>query len=104
MCVLLAQRSAFHCKILCIGIDKAAVNRTIACNNAFAGKLFLLLAEIRAAMLHEHIQFDEGSLVKQLVDALTGCLFALRMLLVNTCLTAALHDMFFFACIKSIFS
>ena len=95
MGMLLTQGTAFHREILCEGIDETPINGAIARHNALARKLLLVLAEVRATMLHEHIKLDKGILVEELLDALTCRHLALLMLLVDAGLAATHHDMLF---------
>ena len=47
-------------------------------------------------MLHEHIQFYEGTLIKEHLNALAGCHLALRVLLLDAGLTASETDLLLF--------
>ena len=95
MGMLLAERTAFHGKILGKGIDKTSVDCAIACHDTFSRQLLLVLAEIRATMLHEHIKLDKSVLIEELLNALTRSHLALLMLLVDAALAATHHDMLF---------
>ena len=90
--MLLAERAAGNREILRIGIDKTAIHRTVAGDNAIGRHILFLLAEVRAAMLHEHVELDEGTLVKELFETLARRILALGMLLLNACRTAAQAD------------
>ena len=92
--VLLAQGAALDRKVLRESVNKAAVDRAVARDDAFARQFLLVLSEVRAAMLHEHVKLDEGVLVKELLDALASRHLALFMLLVDALLSAAQLDMF----------
>ena len=94
MRVLLAQGAALDREVLRKSVDKAAVNRAVARDDAFARQFLLVLSEVRAAMLHEHVKLDEGVLIKELLDALASRHLALFMLLVDALLSAAQLDMF----------
>ena len=93
--MLLAQRAALDREVLGKGIDQAAVHRAVAGDNALTRQILFVLPEIRATMLHEHVQFNEGAFIKEHLNALTGSMLALGMLLFNAARTAALHDMLF---------
>ena len=92
--VLLAQGTALDREVLRESVDKAAVNRAVARDDALARQILLVLSEVRAAMLHEHVKLDEGVLIKELLDALASRHLALFMLLVDALLSAAQLDMF----------
>ena len=92
MRVLLTQGAALDRKVLRERVDKAAVNRAIARDDAFARQILLILTEVRAAMLHEHVKLDEGVLVEKLLDALASRHLAFFVLLVDALLSAAQSD------------
>ena len=96
MCVLFAKRAALDREVLCECVDETAVNRAVARHNALAGQFFFLLSKIGAAMAHEHVELDEGVLIKQQVQALTRGEFALAVLFCDALFTTALHEMLFF--------
>src|SRR5208282_4531820 len=68
----------------------AAVDRAPAGDDAVAGNLvFLVHAEIDAAMLHEHVEFLERIMVEQQFDAFARRQLAAGVLGVDALLTAA---------------
>ena len=91
----LTQGTALYGEVLCKSINQAAINSTIAGNNALSRQVLLLLAEIGAAMLYESIQLNERAFIKQLGNTLTGSHLALLMLLCDTLLAAAHLDVGF---------
>ena len=93
--VLLAERAARDREVLSKCVDEAAVNRAVARDNTVGREILFLHAEVRAAMLHEHIEFDERAFIKELLEALAGRVLALRMLLVDALLAARLADVLF---------
>src|SRR5947209_5968069 len=84
-----AERAAEDGKILGKDKDRAAVDRTPAGHDAVARNFHLLHAEIIAAMLDEHVELFEGSMVEQELDALARRQLTARMLCVDTRLAAA---------------
>src|SRR5579875_795911 len=64
------QAAAEHGEVLGKDADLAAVDRAVAGDDAVAGDTAAFHPEIEAAMGLELVQFDEGSRVKQKVDAL----------------------------------
>ena len=64
------QRAAEHGEVLGEHVDDAAVDRAPAGDDAVAGNLGLLHAEIDAAVLDVHVELLEGALVEQELDAL----------------------------------
>ena len=64
------QRAAEHREVLGEQIDRAAVDRAPAGDDAVAGDLLLLHAEIGGAVLDEHVELLERALVEQQLDAL----------------------------------
>ena len=84
------QRAAENGEILGEEIDDAAIDRAPAGNDAVAGNfVFLVHAEIDAAVLHEHVEFLEGIMVEQQFDAFARRQLAAAMLRVDAPLTAA---------------
>src|SRR5690606_31526678 len=67
--VRLRERSAQHGEVLGEDEDGAAVDRTVACDDAVAGDLLAIHAEVAAAMGDQLVEFLEGALVEQQVDA-----------------------------------
>ena len=63
-------------------------------DHAITEDALLVEPEIAAAMGHEGIEFDEALGVEQEVQALTGGEFALGMLLLDACLSAAQARLF----------
>ena len=62
---------------------------TETCYHAIAQGVFLLThTEVGTAVGHEHVEFLEGTLVQQLRDAFTGCVFAFLVLFLNGFLAA----------------
>ncbi len=87
--VLLAERAAEHGEILGEHIDRAAIDRAPAGDDAVARHVLLLHAEIGAAMLDEHVEFLEGIAVEQQFDALARRQLAFGVLGVDAPLAAA---------------
>ena len=85
----LAQRAAEHGEILGEDEDGAAIDRAPAGDDAVAGNLGLLHAEIGAAMLDEHVEFLERSMVEQQFDAFARGQLALGVLRLDARLAAA---------------
>ncbi len=85
----LGQRAAENGKILGEDKNRAAIDSTPAGNDAIAGNLGLLVhAEIRAAMLHEHVEFLERAVIEQKFDPLTRCQLAALVLGIDPRLSA----------------
>jgi len=58
------QRAAEDCKILSINKSFTAINRAPACDHAVAGIVFLVHAEIRAAVFDEHVKLFERARIQ----------------------------------------
>ena len=80
----LAQRAAEDGEVLAEDEDQPAVDRAMAGHHPVARDLLLGHAEIRAAMLDEHVPFLEGAGIQQQLDALAGGQPALGMLGLDT--------------------
>src|SRR4051812_14311312 len=76
----LGQRAAEHGEVLAEHEHQPATDRTPAGDHAVAGDLLLGHAEIRRAVLDEHVPFLERALVEQGLDAFAGREFALGVL------------------------
>ena len=86
----LGERAAEHREILGVDEDRAAIDRAPARDDAIAGDLVLLVhAEIRAAMLHEHVEFLEGAMIEQQIDPLARRQLAALVLSVDARLPTA---------------
>ena len=85
----LGERAAEDGEILGEDIDDAAVDRAPAGDDAVAGDLGLLHAEIGAAVLDEHVELFEGVLIQQQLDAFARRQLAFRMLGIDAGLAAA---------------
>ena len=83
------QRTAIDGEVLREDIDHAPVHRAPAGDDAVAGDVLLLHAEIGAAMGLEHVVFFEAALIEQQFDALTRGQLALGVLTVDPALTSA---------------
>ena len=92
MGVLLAEAAARDGEVLCVGVDQTAVDRAVARDDAVARHVFLVHAEVRAAVFDEHTELDERILVKELLEALTRRLFSLSMLFLNASGATTLTD------------
>ena len=68
----LRERAAEDREVLGEDEDRAAVDRAPAGDDAVAGDLVLLHAEIGRAMLDEHVELLEGAFVEEDLDALAG--------------------------------
>lgn len=90
--VLLAEAAARDREVLRIGVDQTAVDRAVARDDAVARHVLLVHAEVRAAVLDEHVELDERVLVKEPFKALTRRVFSLSMLFLNASSTATLTD------------
>ena len=66
------QRAAEHGEVLGEHEHGAAVDRAPAGDDAVAGDLLLLHAEVDGAVLDEHVELLERALVEQELDALAG--------------------------------
>ena len=93
--MLLTKGAALYGEVLGKGIDQTPIHRTVAGDNTLTRQVFLVLAEVGAAMLHKHIQLYERTFIEKLLDALTGSVLALGMLLLNAGGAAPLHNMLF---------
>ena len=93
--MLLTKGAALYGEVLSKGIDQTPIHRAVAGDNTLARQVLLVLAEVGAAMLHEHIQLYERTFVEKLLDALTGSVLALGMLLLDAGGAAPLHDVLF---------
>ena len=78
--MFLAQRAAEHREILGEDENGASVHGAPAGDHAVPGDLGLLHAEIRAAMLDEHVVFLERAVIHQELDPLARGQFALGVL------------------------
>ncbi len=76
----LGERAAEHGEVLAEDEDQPAVDGAVAGDDAVAGDLLLVHAEVRAAVLDEHVPFLEAALVEQQLDALAGGELALGVL------------------------
>ena len=85
----LGQRATIDCEVLSIDINQTTINRCRTCDDTIAEELLLFHAEVVATMEFEHIILFKAAIVYQHVDALTGCVFATCMLLVNCLLATA---------------
>ena len=85
----LRQRAAEHGEILAEDEHQPAVDGAIAGDDAVAGHLLLLHAEIVAAMLDEHVPFLEGIGVEQDFEPLARGQLALGVLRLDPALAAA---------------
>ena len=92
MGVLLAEAAARDGEVLCVGVDQTAVDRAVARDDAVARHVLLVHAEVRAAVLDEHIELDERILVKELLEALARRVFSLSMLFLNASGATTLTD------------
>ena len=95
VCMLLTERAALNRKVLRKCIDKTTVDRAVARYNTLARELFLLLAEVGAAMANEHIKLDKAVLIEKQIQTLTRRKLALCVLLLDGLLAAAEHEMLF---------
>ena len=85
----LRQRAAEHGKILGEDEGLAAVDGAPAGDDAVAGHLVLLHAELGRAVLDEHVELLERALVEQKLDALARGQFAAGVLRLDALLAAA---------------
>ena len=85
----LGERAAEHGEVLGEDEDRAAVDGAPAGDDAVAGDLDLLHAEIGRAVLDEHVELLEGALVEQKLDALAGRQLAAAVLRLDALLAAA---------------
>ncbi len=83
------QRAAEHGKVLGEDEGLAAVDGAPAGDDAVAGHLVLLHAELGRAVLDEHVEFLERSLVEQQLDALARGQFAAGVLRLDALFAAA---------------
>ena len=86
----LRQRAAEHGEVLGEQEDRAAVNRAPAGDDAVAGELGLLHAEIGGAVLDEGIELLERAFVEEDLDALARGQLAASVLRLDAGLAAAL--------------
>src|SRR4029079_13042235 len=86
----LRQRAAEDGEVLGEEEDHAAVDRAVAGDDAVAGNALAVHAEIAAAVDDESVELDEGRRVEQQLDALAGSELALRVLLGDALVAAAL--------------
>ncbi len=82
------QGAAIDGEILTEHEHQATVEGPVAGDDAVAGHLLLLHAEVGAAVLDEHVPLFEGVRVQKQLDALAGGQFALGMLSLYTLDTA----------------
>ena len=87
--VRLRERAAEHGEVLGEQINRAAVDRAPAGDDAVAGDLGLLHAEVVGAVLDEHVELLERALVEQQFDALARGQFAALVLGLDARLAAA---------------
>ena len=87
--VRLRQRAAEHGEVLGEHVDDAAVDGAPAGDDAVAGDLGLLHAEVGAAVLDVHVELLEGALVHQQLDALARGELAALVLGIDARLPAA---------------
>src|SRR5690606_8470373 len=80
---------AEHREILGEEEDGAAVDGAPAGDDAVAGYLLRLHAEVGRAVLDEHVEFLEGAFIEEDVDALAGGELAAAMLGIDARLAAA---------------
>ena len=83
------QRAGRNREILCEDIYQTALDGTVTCYHAVAEGMFLLHTEIIAAVRDEHIELLEAALVQKHMNTLAGRVLALRMLFLDSLLTAA---------------
>ena len=83
------ERAAEHGEVLGEQVDRAAVDRAPAGDDAVAGDLGLLHAEVVAAVLDEHVELLERALVEQQFDALARGQLAALVLGLDARLAAA---------------
>ncbi len=87
--VRLGERAAEDREVLAEDEHQPAVDRAVAGDDAVARDLLVGHAEVRAAVLDEHVPFLEGARVEQQLDALARGELALRVLRVDALLAAA---------------
>ena len=85
----LGQRTAEDGEVLGEEVDRAAVDRAPAGDDAVAGDLLLFHAEIGRAVLDEHVELLEGAFVEEDFDALARSELAAFVLGVDARLAAA---------------
>ena len=83
LAVDLAERAAEDREVLARTRYRAAVDRAVAGDDAVAVGAVLLQAEVGRAVPGELVQLDEGALVEQQFDPLTGGQLALGVLLLD---------------------
>ena len=66
------ERAAEHGEVLREDVDQAAVDAAVAGDEAVAGDVAAVHAEVAAAVGDELVELFEGALVEQQVDALAG--------------------------------
>ena len=81
-------------EVLCEDEYQTAVDGTASGYHTVAQELFLLHAEVVATVLLKHVVLLEGSLVQQHLNALTGCVLALVVLLLYCFLTTTETGLF----------
>ncbi len=77
-------------------IDEAAIDGALAGDNAVAGDLLLIHAEIGALMLNEHVVFFEAAFIQQHFDTLPRAELAFGVLAFDSCSATALTGLFAF--------
>ena len=77
----LGERAAEDGEVLRKDVHQASVDRTATGHYAVAKDLLLVLSEVRAAVLYEHVHLFEAAFVEQHIDALTGGVFTALVLL-----------------------
>ena len=89
----LAERAAEDGEVLAVDGDLAAVDGAGSGDDRVAVRALLLHAEGVGAVAHELVEFDEGAVVEQLLDALARGLLALGVLLLDRRLAAGRHGL-----------
>ncbi len=87
--VRLRQRAAEHGEVLGEQIDRAAVDGAPAGDDAVAGDLLRLHAELGGAVLDEHVELLERALVEQQLDAFARGQLAALVLRLDALVAAA---------------
>jgi hypothetical protein len=91
LAVDLAERAAEDRDVLAEHAHRAAVHGAVAGHHAVTVGPVALLAEVRRAVPGQLVQFDERAGVEQQLDALTGGLLALGVLLLDHARRAGVH-------------
>ena len=90
----LGQRAAEHGEVLGEDADRAAIDRSEAGNDAVAGDLLLVHAEVAGAMLHEDAELLQRAGIQKEGDALAGRQSALLVQLLDAGRTATGEGLF----------